>query len=186
MSGLAMSPPKSARCLEIYYQNVRGLRTKQVEFYVNVCSTDFDIICLTETWLNDSCYDRNLFPSRYTIYWSDRVSSSKDRGGGVLTAIPNSLGSSRSRYDLEHCSECVWVEISVIDSHNLLIGNHYFSPDILPGVITDYFHFLENTLDTNNFRVSLLGDFNAPGFDWMLGSPLHNCHYCSKLKGDGI
>jgi hypothetical protein len=68
----------------------------------------------------------------------------------------------------------------------LLIGNHYFSPDTVPGVITDYFHFLENTLDTKHFRVILLGDFNAPGFNWGLGSPLPNYHYYSKIKGDDI
>ncbi|PNF28673.1 hypothetical protein B7P43_G08234 [Cryptotermes secundus] len=73
-----------------YYQNVRGLRTKYVEFYDNVCSTDFDIIFLTETWLKDSCCDCNIFPSKYTVYRSDRVSSSKARGGGVLTAILSS------------------------------------------------------------------------------------------------
>ncbi|PNF31813.1 hypothetical protein B7P43_G09329, partial [Cryptotermes secundus] len=181
-----MSRSKSASCLGIYYQNVRGLRTKYVEFYDNVCSTDFDIICLTETWLNDSCYDCNIFPSRYTVYRSDRVSTSKARGGGVLTAIPSSLGSCRRRYDLELCSECVWVEIPTVDSHNLLIGNHYFSPDTPPGVIINYFQLLENKLDTNCFRVVLLGDFNVPGFNWIRGSPLPNCHYYAKLKGDAI
>jgi hypothetical protein len=28
------------------------------------------------------------------------------------------------------------------------------------------FRFLENNLDTYNFRVVMVGDFNAPGFDW--------------------
>jgi hypothetical protein len=32
----------------IYYQNVRGLRTKQSEFYDNVCVASFDIICLRD------------------------------------------------------------------------------------------------------------------------------------------
>jgi hypothetical protein len=68
----------------------------------------------------------------------------------------------------------------------LLIGNRYFSPDTKPEVITDYFRLLENKLDTNNFRVILLGDFNAPGFNWGRGLPLPNSHYYSKLKGDAI
>lgn len=40
--------------LSIYYQNVNGLRTKITEFYSNFIGTDYDLICLTETNLNDS------------------------------------------------------------------------------------------------------------------------------------
>jgi hypothetical protein len=68
----------------------------------------------------------------------------------------------------------------------MLIGNHYFSPDTKPEVITHYLHHLEITLDTNNTRIILLGDFNAPGSNWERGTPLPNCHYYSKLKGDAI
>jgi endonuclease/exonuclease/phosphatase (EEP) superfamily protein YafD len=48
----------------------------------------------------------------------------------------------------------------------MLTGNHYFSPE----VISAYFHNLENILDTNNNRVILLGDFNAPDFNWEIGA----------------
>jgi hypothetical protein len=57
---------------------------------------------------------------------------------------------------------------------------------IIVVVIIDYFHLLENKLDTNSFHIVLLGDFNAPGFNWVRGSPLPGCHYYSKLKGDAI
>jgi hypothetical protein len=95
-------------------------------------------------------------------------------------------GSCNRRYDLELCSECVWVEIPTADGITVLIGNHYFSPDTKPEVITDYFRHLENSLNTNNTRGSLLGDFNAPGGNWESGTPLPNCHDQSKLKGDAI
>jgi hypothetical protein len=68
----------------------------------------------------------------------------------------------------------------------MLIGNHYFSPDTKPEVPTDYFYHLQNTLDTNNTHIILLGDFNAPGFIWESGTSLLKCHYYSKLKGDAI
>jgi exonuclease III len=123
-----MSHANFGNSLGIYYQNVRGLRTKQTEFYDNVCASNFDIICLSETWLNDVCYDHNLFPNSYTVYRSDRPYINKARGGGVVTAITASLGSCNRRYDLELCSECVWVEIPTADGINTLIGNHYFSP----------------------------------------------------------
>jgi hypothetical protein len=40
-------------------------------------------------------------------------------------------------------------------------GKYYFH--IKPEVITDYLNFTENILDTDNFCVILLGDFNDPG-----------------------
>ncbi|PNF36765.1 hypothetical protein B7P43_G11156, partial [Cryptotermes secundus] len=41
---------------------------------------------------------------------------------------------------------------------------------------------LENTLDTSNARVILLGDFNAHGFNQESRTPLMKCQYYSKLK----
>jgi hypothetical protein len=105
--GSAMSYPNLGNSLSIYYQNVRGLRTKQLEFYDNVCAANFDIICLYETRPNDPCYDHNLLTSKYIADRSDWAYVSKARGGGVLTAIATSLGSCSRRYDLELCSECV-------------------------------------------------------------------------------
>jgi hypothetical protein len=108
----------------IYYQNFRGLRTKQLELYENACSTDCNIICFTESWLNDLCYDHNLFPDCYTVFRSDRAFVNKTCGGGVLIDLSSRVRSYKRRYDLEYCDECVWVEIPNLDRLNLLIGNH--------------------------------------------------------------
>jgi hypothetical protein len=143
-------------------------------------------LCLTETWLNDLCYDHNLFPDNYTVFRSDRVSSVKTRGGGALIALSSRIRSFKRRHDLESYEECVWVEIHISDNHNLLIGNHYFPPDTKPDVITNYFRTLEDRLDTKNFRVVLVGDFNTPGFDWKHGLSDPDCHYYAKLRGDAI
>lgn len=139
---------------DIYYQNVRGLRTKQFELYSNVCSTDYNILCLTETWLNDMCLDHNLFPDSYTVLRSDRMSANKTRGGGVLTALSSKIRSFKRRCDLESYNECVWVEIPTLDNQNLLIGNHYFPPDTKPEVIANYFRSSEdNTLRTGGLNI---------------------------------
>lgn len=54
-------------CHYIYYQNVRGLRSKTLTFYRNLSLVSYDIIILTETWLNDSVFDSELFDSRYVV-----------------------------------------------------------------------------------------------------------------------
>ncbi|GBN76440.1 hypothetical protein AVEN_170549-1 [Araneus ventricosus] len=47
-SCLVLSTNTDSKCLSLLYQNVRGLRTKTVEFYSSV---EYDVICVTETWL---------------------------------------------------------------------------------------------------------------------------------------
>jgi hypothetical protein len=80
----------------------------------------------------------------------------------------------------------VWVEIPVHDSYSLLIGNHYFPPDCDVKFIEDYLNFLEHNLSAHLYRVIILGDFNVPKYDWIYGTPLPNCHYYSKIKGNLI
>jgi hypothetical protein len=45
---------------------------------------------------------------------------------------------------------------------------------------------LENLLDAHNFHVILIGNCNAPGFDWNHRLPHANSLYYSKPKGDAI
>lgn len=75
--------------LKILYQNVRGLKSKTDDFYRNVCCSQFDVIILTETWLNNGIYDKELFDPRYKVYRRDRdlITSGKSDGGGVLIAV---------------------------------------------------------------------------------------------------
>jgi hypothetical protein len=167
--GFATSDTVHMKCFVIYYQNVRGLRAKRLEVYDNVCSADRSIICLTETWLNRLCYDHSLFPDCYTVFRSDRDYAKKTHGGGVLIAISSFVRSCKRRRDLESSDECVWIEVPTLDGLNLLTGNHSFAPDTKPEAISNYFRSLENQLDTHNFRVILIRDFNVPGFDWKCG-----------------
>jgi hypothetical protein len=102
--------------------------------------SNYNIICLTETWLNDLCYDHNLYPDCYTLFLYDRESVNKTRGGGVLNALSSRFRSYKRRYDLEYCDECVWVEIPTLGGLNFLIGNHYLLPDAKPENIANYFN----------------------------------------------
>jgi hypothetical protein len=58
--GFSMSNTQPVNSSDIYYQKVRGLRTKQLELYDNVWSTDHNIICSTETWLNDVLQSQSI------------------------------------------------------------------------------------------------------------------------------
>jgi hypothetical protein len=95
MSGLT---PNLDIALSFIIKNVRGLTTKQLELYENVYPTDYNTICLSETWPNDLCYDHNLFPDCCTVLRSDRASVNKTRGRGVLIVLVSRVCSCKRRY----------------------------------------------------------------------------------------
>ena len=91
---LLCNPPLVAteRSLFMYYQNVRGLRSKTKDFFIASSSCDFVVILLLETWLKPSIYVSELFSSKYVVYRCDRSSNNSvyENSGGVLV-VPNSL-----------------------------------------------------------------------------------------------
>lgn len=78
--------------LNIYYQNVRGLRTKTSTFSRNVCLCDYDVIGITESWSLDSISSSELFDDRYIVWRRDRnyLRTQQTKGGGVLMAVKRS------------------------------------------------------------------------------------------------
>lgn len=104
--------------IKLYYQNVRGLRTKTIEFYKNICSSSYDIIVLTETWLMDGILNGELFDHRYTVHRRDRTNSTKKDGGGLLIAIRKSLNSTRIM-TWASISEDLWVTFEVKNKKSL-------------------------------------------------------------------
>jgi hypothetical protein len=102
--------------------------------------------CLTETWLNDTCFDHKLFPHSFTIFRSDRVSSTKSRGGGVLITVWSRVHTFKHRYDLQFYEKCARVKIYIQHGHSLLTGNHYLPPDTKSDVISNCFFFGEKPL----------------------------------------
>jgi hypothetical protein len=83
-----------------------------------------------------------IFPEVYTVYRSDRDFHTNVHGGGALIADSEADFGLKHRSDLEYFQEYARVEITVTDGRNLLIGNHYFSPDVKVGIIKNYLNFL--------------------------------------------
>ncbi|GBN97602.1 hypothetical protein AVEN_176557-1 [Araneus ventricosus] len=83
-SYLILSTDTDSKLLSLFYQNVRDLRTKTVELYSSVASVEYDVICVTETWLCDDIGSWHLFDDRYLVYRKDRGSSSNSSRRGVV------------------------------------------------------------------------------------------------------
>ena len=92
---------------------MRGLRTKIDPFYLAVSEAEYDVIVLTETWLDDRIYSAQLFGSLYTVFRTDRsqLNSRKSRGGGVLIAASTKLTSYIDPAPISSPVEQLWIVV---------------------------------------------------------------------------
>ena len=63
--------------------NFQSIKNKKAETLNIIDSYNPEIIIGTETWLNDSVHNSEIFPPNYNIYRRDR----RDGFGGVLIAV---------------------------------------------------------------------------------------------------
>lgn len=162
--------------LSIYYQNVRGLRSKTNIFYRNVCAASYDIIILTETWLLDGISDAELFDGRYVVWRRDRdyKYTGQTRGGGVLIATHKMLATIYQP-TYQSTAEDLWVTLDFgnkLPNVKLHICVLYLCTQNLG---YSYSNQLSNFLDKLNSIVLhnstdkfiIAGDFNLSSIDWV-------------------
>jgi hypothetical protein len=129
--------------------------TKSHEFLDSVYTSNHNIYCITETWLNDCRFSHNIFPVSCSVFHADRdyLNSSTTcggGGGGALIAVSKLFHSVKWRLDLEIINECVWIEIPTRDN-NLLLGNHYIAPDSNVKIIENYLNFLKQNFNMQQY-----------------------------------
>lgn len=181
-------PNGNSDSLAIYYQNCRGLCSKSSTFYLNACELHYDIVLITETWLNDSFNSSEYFPPSYNVIRCDRKFTMVDRstGGGVLIALADKMSytvlDTSALTDIAPLVDVVVCECKYF-SQTFLLSVVYIPPDIP----TDVFEtFLETFAITLLDRpVIVVGDFNVPAFrtqQTMLSSKVSNLQgFCDLL-----
>ena len=147
--------------LKTIHLNIRSLPKNgdTLIAYLDTLNHQFDIICLSETWLNKNRLIENLFPN-YNQYHSMRPSE-QPSGGGVAVFIHNRINSS----ELIHLScnnnhiECVFAEIS-LPNKKITIGCCYRKPD--PTTANPFISDLTAKITSigRNSDVIIAGDFN--------------------------
>lgn len=150
----------------LYYQNVRGLRTKLSNIYNSILSNSYPIIVLTETWLTDSFYNSEICDDRYVVYRADRSlnNTAKKRGGGVLVAVDQSLCS--SQLECESTIEEIWVSVRLRE-FDLIICGVYIPPSSSPDTYLDHLNHVEQIISEHDDSLCcIVGDYNIPGISW--------------------
>ena len=147
-------PPLQGNLSMVHY-NVQSLANK-VDL-IEPELTNFDIISLTETWLNDSISNEDLTFNEFQIpFRRDRVG---DSHGGVIVYVKRDIPCKR-RIDLEIINvECIWVEIS-LHNKTVLIGTFYRPPNASPIVLSDIENSIGLASDTGIAEIVVMGDFN--------------------------
>lgn len=160
----------------IFYQNVRGIRTKCLNLYNSILSCDFDVLCFTETWLQSDIFDSELCDtSKYDIFRCDRnlTATSKSTGGGVMICARRELGASLKH---EWCcgdtleSICVSIQGSRLGSSgDLCIILVYLPPDDMLYIsrIGSLLNSIKNFYELNpSDNYLIVGDFNFSCVLW--------------------
>ena len=75
--------------------NARSVKTvnskvnKLADLQTLVSLTDCDILCITETWLNDRVANAEILPDSFNIFRRDR--NNGKTGGGILLAVKRNI-----------------------------------------------------------------------------------------------
>lgn len=162
--------------VSIVYQNVRGLRTKLNDFNSCLLNCDADIVCITETWLNQNILNAELSSGDYEIIRRDRnyARSNTTVGGSCLIACRNGLSVERipEFETILDVVEDLWIKVKLTDSF-LYVCVTYIRPNAPLVQYTEHLDKIKDcilSLDTSS-KFLILGDYNMPHISWNLSTP---------------
>ena len=146
------------RLLNINFQSSPG---KKAEILNLLESTKPDIVVATETWLDPSIKDTEIFPSSYNVFRKDR----HRHGGGVLIAVHSSFNCSEV-YELQEDCELIWVRLKLQGRKSLYVCA-YYRPDVADESSLKLFNAsLTRASSIQNAHLIVAGDLNFPSWNW--------------------
>lgn len=161
---------KYSNFFTIYYQNVRGLNTKLLNLYNSTVNCCYDLVAFTETWLNSSVSDSEVFCQGYVVFRSDRNFdlTNTRTGGGVILALNRLYHATKLDFS-DLSNQLPMVDIVGVKLFLKSIEWYIFVIYIPPGsksmiydTLYDYLSSKIVFLNINN--LILLGDFNIPQY----------------------
>ena len=161
-----ISDLKTSKDFKILNLNCRSILNKTEELLYILKEMDPDILCLTETWLDQSTPQNNFIPNGYSMIRKDRTEAFKqqygrNKGGGVAVIHKEHLKVETKSYLTNKTEEILWVEVK--GKQNFLLSVVY-RPDYCDILYEDANEsILEESVrkatEITN-RVIITGDFN--------------------------
>lgn len=172
--------------LNVCHMNVQSLCARQLskfnEFKRCFASSKVDIICLSETWLNESINDNVIAVDGYRVLRNDRKYS---RGGGICIYHKQDrdcrvIDVSDSLMELVDCNRTEYMFIEVrVNNKKILLGAVYSPPRV------DCSSFLDQKLSELSLSYSnviLIGDFNTD----LIKTSVRTSRFCNILENFGF
>ena len=148
------------RCILINCQSIRK-KAADIEVLNSLHKPDF--ICGTESWLNSSIKNGEIFPTSFNVFRMDRETSTI--GGGVFQISNEDLITSQLDNLSSTNSESIW---TVKGIYPIAICTFYRPPKDTQGFQLDELDQalfkLGNKINTQN--IIIMGVFNLPNIDW--------------------
>ena len=146
--------------ISLMHLNIQSIKPKIDIIQGTLC--DFDLLCFTESWLDQNTLNTEVFLEGFTPpFRNDRL----DRGGGGVIVYCNDSLYCKRRNDLEPKDlECVWIE-TTIKNEKYLIGTFYRPPNSNNNIWDLIEHSIELAVDTRCKNLIITGDFNENQFD---------------------
>ena len=141
-------------------------KTKLLNFSNSVAACSFPIIALTETWLDSSVFDNELFDETYNIFREDRnfTAVKKSRGGGVLIAIDSNIHAEKLNLRFGDFLTIQNIDIVAtkltINRQSCYIFVVYIPPEANSNAYETLFESISSLDYVLNSNVLILGDFN--------------------------
>lgn len=161
---------EKANDILLFYQNVRGIRTKTFQTLSFIESSGFDLIAFTETGCNESISDTEFVPVGYHIIRCDRTDGRK-QGGALLVAAPRfelRRVPTPENIDINNCCfELVCAAVYLKNRFLFACSVVYIPPKTNENDYLLMFHILENLCCKYKSKIVILGDFN-----------LNSCNVC--------
>lgn len=180
---------KQRNGLNVCHINAQSLKNKIDEFRVTFENSSIDVICISESWFNETTPDSLVSLNGYKVFRADR----KKHGGGVAIYVRLGIACKfveKSQDDDK--VEFLFVEILAPDK-KLLVGSVYRPHRSIPfdtftAKMEDITHTYADVLIAGDFNSNLLVDTsfreNMLGFGFFvvnLDMPTHYTSTCNTL-----
>ena len=165
--------------IKVFQTNARSLRNKFQELVGLTQVYDYEILCVTESWVSEK-FNKD-FLSEYEIpgYVGYFYQREERQGGGCILYVKDTFVVKNVHgVKLESNVESVWLDLETYNNVWLRIGVFYRSPGAPSGEDTNYVKSLNkkyvdeinravNSVSENHI-VLVMGDFNYSDIDWEL------------------
>jgi hypothetical protein len=143
---------------------VRSIRNKFIDIQAEIVENKYDIVALTESWLNSddgSDYLNEYRINGYTLLSKERTDR---RGGGVLLYVRHHLGPNQKTMNVIDNIDCISIEIKNTRNKKIIIALYYRPPNQSADTDSKIIEQIQEIINTSD--AIILGDFNLPVKNW--------------------